>query len=234
MNARQGYSGASTTNSSIKDVFLLGDVDVRKCRKYNLLFTKSANAVVKILLLALSLIYPSLIYADPHYVQALHPYWGHDERFIKYLDQFEGGVNVEVNMYEGSKDPDVGSDWYIYIYVVREEYPLNFSVDISCPNNDSYDLYMLDKEEGQLKPRKVDGVARIYHVSSDPIRKNKLPNIENGRIVWPLDVAGGPQGMWFYSESPPRKRGYQIIAKGEVVKSGAIDGPSCEEKSGTD
>lgn len=173
-------------------------------------------------------ILPSVLNADPHYVQALHPYWGGDKRFLEYLEKFKKPVNVEVNKYEGSKDPDVGEDWYIYIYIIREQKPINFSLNISCPNAGQYEYYTLNKEMGGMKSTNIEGVARIQDiVSSHPIRKNDPAEIINGRIVWPLDSTGEVQGMWFYSQSPPTKRAYELRANNGIVRTGSIDGPSC-------
>jgi hypothetical protein len=182
-------------------------------------------------ILVLLVLAPAVLYGDPHYVQALHPYWGNDDKFLEYLNGFKGPVNADVKTYKGAGDPDVGEDWYIYIYIIRERSAVHFALDIACPDAGSYEIYFLNEARGGLASMAVDGIAKIEEViSSDPIRKNKPAEVDKGKLIWPLDPAEGPQGMWFYSTSPPAKRTYELLIEDGVVRSGSIAGPSCENE----
>ena len=53
----------------------------------------------------------SLVYADPHYVQALHPYWGDDAQYALYLEKFTSDVDHDVR-----RSFDGDDAVYIYEY----------------------------------------------------------------------------------------------------------------------
>jgi len=183
---------------------------------------------MKKLYLGLLFSFPGVVFSDPHYVQALHPYWGDDKSFTKYLEKFEGNVNVEVNKYAGSKDPDLGEDWYIYIYVINEVSPIDFSIDVSCSGASVQTMTVFDRNTGETFREKVEGVTRIDEfIGADPVHKNGPARVKDKRVVWPLDSAGGAQGMWFYSRKPPMKRYYELRKKDGTMISGVINGPSC-------
>lgn len=161
-------------------------------------------------------------HADPHYVQALHPYWGNDNSFIRYLKAFDEPVNVEVLKYDGKNDPDSGEDLFIYIYILTIQGSEYFSLDIACPDIPTYSISGI----GRLPPQ--SRVADISGVASDPVTKNPKADItESNKIIWKLNSAAGRQGMWFYSPSPPGRREYEIKVKSSLEK-GQISGPSCK------
>ena len=166
----------------------------------------------------------SNLFADPHYVQALHPYWGNDDRFLEFLNEYKEPVNVVVKKYEGSKDPDYGEDVYIYIYIINKPGSDMFSLSILCPGAEPYPFYSRYEgfEEGDI--------AEIKSFSSDPVKKNPDAYLDNNKnLVWKLDPKSGAQGMWVYSGSPPVKRKYQVkVGDGSKI-TGEIDGPSCAE-----
>ncbi len=148
--------------------------------------------------------------------------------FKEYLDKFKSPVNVDVKKYEGSKDPDSGVDWYVYVYIVRETRPISFALNISCPGAGVSSMYAKNGSTGQYGWVNVKDVSKIEEIiGSDPVRKNEPAIVKDGRVIWPLDLSGGAQGMWFYSRQPPTKRSYEIKRENGSVKSGLIDGPSC-------
>lgn len=166
-------------------------------------------------------------HADPHYVQALHPYWGHDESYLRYLDGFEGHVNVDIKKYAGVRDPDYGKNMYIYIYIVDMQGAENFSLDISCPDLPPYLISGVGRQSPQSR------IAKIESVASDPVRKNPEANItEANKISWALNATAGKQAMWFYSHNPPGNRGYEInVLEGSgknLRQTGQISGPTCK------
>lgn len=179
---------------------------------------------MKKIVLFFLLFYCSSLFADPHYVQALHPYWGDDERFLEFLSKYNDPVNVVVNKYEGSKDPDDGEDWYIYIYVISKPTSSDFSLDIACPGALPYDLYSGSQ---RLSLRNI---AKIESVSSDPVRKTPEAEFnKNNNVRWKLDPASSKHGMWIYSKSPPTKRNFSLQTNNGSAISGMIDGPACIE-----
>lgn len=198
------------------------------------LCVKKEEGIVKKLCLYICLIFPCGLYADPHYVQALHPYCigcskeSADKAFKEYLGKFKLPVNVQVNKYEGTKDPDSGEDWYIYIYIINDSSPIDFALDVSCPGAGVQSMATLNKDTGRIVWVKVEGVTPIEEIiGSDPVRENGSAKVTEGKLVWPLDSTGGTQGMWFYSKKTPVKRAYELRGKSGRTKSGMIDGPSC-------
>lgn len=166
--------------------------------------------------------------ADPHYVQALHPYWGDDERFLNYLEGFSDPVNVNVDKYDGKSDPDVGEDWYIYVYVIRHSGPSQFALNLACPNAEPYTAYTFDEVSGKSIPTEVSAVAKVGSIASDPVQNNREAEISDGRIIWPLNTSANAQAMWFYSQRPPVNREYELSLADGNKSSGVIDGPACE------
>ena len=170
--------------------------------------------------------------ADPHYVQALHPYWGNDKKFNEYLGGFDKPVNVDIGSYKGSLDPDVGTDWYIYIYIVNEKNPKHFALDISCPDV-GMQLMSVNDRDGNRRYIVVEGVTSIDDgFGSDPVRNNSPAYIHGGHVIWPLDSSGGAQGMWIYSTSAPTDRSYRVVdTAGNTIHEASIKGPSCSSPS---
>lgn len=167
-------------------------------------------------------------HSDPHFVQVLHPYWGSDEYFMDYMKDLNEPVNGYVTTYEGSKDPDDGSDTHLYFYAVNTPGATTFSLDLSCPENEYYQVRDLEEQATNSK------IADIFMVDSDPVHKNPAPSITSGNsISWPLDATGGKQGMWFYSPDRSTERTYTLTvvdADGKQRESrGTLEGPSCPE-----
>lgn len=191
----------------------------------------------RIIILLFCILVPYSIKADPHHVQALHPYCigcgkeQGDKIFDEYLRKFNLPVNVDIQTYKGSNDPDSGVDWYIYIYVINESSPKHFALDISCPGTGMQIMSTRDRKGNNRKVVVEEGVTSIDEmIGSDPIRNNESAYIKNGSVIWPLDSSGGAQGMWFYSTASPINRTYQIVnSKGEIIREGMIKGPSCVE-----
>lgn len=179
---------------------------------------------MKKIVLFFLLLYSSNLFADPHYVQVLHPYWGDDERFLEFLDKYKDPVNVVVNKYEGSKDPDDGEDWYIYIYIINKSASRDFLLNIACPGAVPYEIYRGNKRVSQ------SNVAKIESISSDPVRKTPEAEIDSdNNILWKLDPDSSKHGMWIYSKSPPVKRDFSLHSKNGSAITGVIDGPACVE-----
>jgi len=178
------------------------------------------------------LTYSFSVAADPHYVQALHPYWGNDERFNEYLGGFDKPVNVDIGSYKGSLDPDSGTDWYIYIYIINEKSPKHFALDISCPDV-GMQLMSVKDRDGKRRNVVVESVTSIDGgFWSDPVRNNPSAYIHGGRVIWPLDTTGGAQGMWIYSTSAPTDRTYRVVdTTGNTIQEESIKGPSCSAPS---
>lgn len=175
----------------------------------------------KIVLLFLLFNYSNL-FADPHYVQVLHPYWGDDKIFLEFLDKYKEPVNVVVNKYEGSKDPDDGEDWYIYIYIINKHASRDFLLNIACPGAVPYEIYSGNKRVSQRN------IAKIESISSDPIRKTPEAVIDSNKNVhWKLDPTSSRHGMWIYSKSPPAKRNFSLYPTSGSAITGSIDGPAC-------
>ena len=179
-------------------------------------------------------LYSFAVVADPHYVQALHPYCigctneRGDNIFNEYLKSFDQPVNVDIRSYKGSLDPDSGTDWYIYIYIINESKPKHFALDISCPEVGMHLISMMDRD-GNRRKAAVEGVTSIdEQIGTDPVRNNPSAYIQDGYVIWPLDSSGGAQGMWFYSTSAPTDRSYRVVNNmGETIHEATIKGPSC-------
>ena len=181
------------------------------------------------------LLYSFSAISDPHYVQALHPYCigctneRGDNIFNEYLRSFDQPVNVDVRSYKGSLDPDSGTDWYIYIYIVNESATKHFALDISCLGTGMQIMSTTDRTGNYRKVAVEEGVTSIDEmIGTDPIRNNPPAYIHEGNVIWPLDSSDGAQGMWFYSMSAPTNRPYQLVnLEGKTIQKGTIKGPSC-------
>ena len=174
------------------------------------------------------LTYSFSVAADPHYVQALQPYWGDDNRFNEYLGGFDKPVNIDIGSYKGSLDPYSGTDWYIYIYIINEKSPKHFALDISCPDV-GMQLMSVKDRDGKRRNVVVESVTSIDGgFWSDPVRNNPSAYIHGGHVIWPLDSTGGAQGMWIYSTSAPTDRTYRVVdTTGNTIQEESIKGPSC-------
>lgn len=165
------------------------------------------------------------VHADDHATQVLHPYWGNKDLFVRYLKAFKDPVNVEVLKYDEKNDPELNKDVFIYIYVINIPGPKYFSLDITCPKS------IVNSVSGIEHLSEQSRIAKIRGVASDPVAKDPKAIItKSNRIVWKLKSTIQRHGMWFYSSSPPGKRGYRIEGK-SFVKEGQISGPSCEPGS---
>lgn len=166
------------------------------------------------------------VQADPHFVQALHPYWGFEEHYIRYMEPLKEPVNAYVTTYDGRNDPDDGEVTHLYFYAINIPGSTTFSLDIACPERKYQSIYGVGEQASESR------VADIGMVASDPVRKNPKAAITTSHLLsWPLDPAGGKQGMWFYSSAKISERTYVVTITSKDGKqekrSGAVQGPSC-------
>jgi hypothetical protein len=65
--------------------------------------------------------------ADPHYFQALHPFFG-GEREEKFLSTFKKPVEAHVDLF----DSEIDDDMYLYAYIFTGNQNASFEINITC------------------------------------------------------------------------------------------------------
>ncbi len=155
----------------------------------------------QLFLLLYFFLFSSISNADPHYIQALHPFWGDKESDDHFFSLFSEPVSVHIDKYESLREGDV----FIYVYVFTELELDSFKLDIDCskatPSTD----------------------VSFWDISKDHNKTKK-------NLSWSLHPDKQKQAVWFYSPNTPIERVYSVTnTNGEIIREGKIKAPSCIE-----
>lgn len=140
---------------------------------------------MRYLLLVICTLYTSITMADPHYVQALHPYMG-DKAYQEYLDSFDETISVEINSTPLDEDSGMTGDMYIYIYRINKYAIRSFTI-VNCPAEDDnkYAYNMIPKpkynwRKKELKQHKKQ--VAIYYSQEPPTEIKYYFNKEKDKM----------------------------------------------------
>jgi len=188
---------------------------------------------VKHALFLLAMGFSFYCFADPHYVQALHPYCffckkqDADRYFSDYLNKFKSTVSVDIKKHSSEDEGDM----YIYIYVINRSNASNFKLDLSCPSNKTYLPFGFEVNPNPHQISPIDGM------SSDPVQNNPTAIVTaDNKLSWKLNTRTQRQAMWVYSPAKPIERSYELVIDAEGTNSeedgktisGKIKVPSCK------
>ena len=81
------------------------------------------------IIIALLLLSSSCAFADPHYFQALHPYWD-EESYKEYIGKYDAPITIITDVYQS----DIEGNMHIYVYIFNQENIAEFTLEIPCPN----------------------------------------------------------------------------------------------------
>lgn len=131
------------------------------------------------------LLFSSLSVADPHYVQALHPYMG-EEAYQEYLKTFEQPISVVIDSVVLDEDSGMTGDMYIYIYRINKYAIRSFTI-VNCPleDKDKYTFNMIPKPKinwmkTKLKQHKKQ--VAIYYSQEPPAEIKYYFNKEKDKL----------------------------------------------------
>ena len=153
--------------------------------------------VIIYIIFCLSISYSCL--ADPHYVQALHPFMG-EEQYKNYLETFNAPISVVTDSVMLGADSGMVGSMYIYIYRFNQNNLINFTINIACPNRE-------------------ENISNLDYLPENSYITKKY------ELSWKFKSKSNKKVVLFYSTNSPIKRNYYLNNNNNNLK---VLGPSCK------